>query len=171
MNTYEIRTTKTDRTARVEVVGPEDRRAFRATVRFATLEGMTGPRRAQVSWPSIGAVKPELAEAVGNALRTAARLAEASDRQPLGLAPKYTGSVETKVRVDTPEAAELCAEHEARAATREVREEARAGVFFLYHGATWDWDLGEPVYNLGLGARVLYRVPESKMTPTTEVTA
>lgn len=163
MTKYTTEVLKGERQARVRITGPGVK-ITAATVHYADLDALGGPERATVGWTSIGHQEPELAEAVGDALRMAARLAKASDQQPLGFSPRHTGGVETKVRVDTPEAAELCAEHEAKAANAHTREEGRRGVFFLYHGAKYDWNLGEPVYNLGLGARVLYRVPESKIS-------
>lgn len=153
---YTIDTVTGQRQTRVKVNGP-DGREFTATAYHATIDGFY-PERAKVGWPSIGPVEAELAEAVAAAIERASQIAVRSNKQPIGMAPKYGRGPSEKLRVDTDEARELAKLHKAHGA-----------LFWAYSSsAEWDWDLGEPVYSLGLGARVLYRVPESAITPVTD---
>jgi hypothetical protein len=163
---YTIDTKTSARGARVQVLNPDGSVAISARVHYADLEADGGPRRASVSWGPASHVDPELAEAMAAALERAMGAAKRSDERPLGFAPKHSdGTVHHHWRVDTEEARALAAEHEAKGRDAATREEGRVGLYWLYTGtAKYDWELGEPVYGLGLGGRVLHRVPESKMT-------
>lgn len=167
---YTVEQTQSDRQTQIHVTDANGARAFTATVHYAKLNDVFGaPQRAAVNWQAIGPANPKLADVAGRVIQLAANLAKESDKRPLDFNPKYIYGPEQKVIVDSPEFHEQVEKrrNSQRAAMRWDAENA----WVYSNSARYDWDLGEAVYGIGIGASVLYDVPESLISPKPETTA
>lgn len=162
MSTYTLEVSKGPKITNVWVL-EDGTRTKSVRVAPARLR-VDGAQRAAVSWSSLSVVNPKLAESYAKAIERAAALAKESDKRPEGFAPLYA-YLGLAVKVE----ADLTPEQQEEFSRCHPNDQERG--LFLYSGAEYDWDLNEPVYNLGCGARVFYRVPESKIRVREEVTA
>jgi hypothetical protein len=141
-----------------------DEALFTARVRFAVLPAFDGramPARAAISWTAVKLSDDvELAEASAAAIERAVGIAERSNQQPLGFDRLIAKLNRDDAQHSPPHVeVELTDDELAELHPASAREP-----LFLYSGASYDWNLHEPVWGLGRGTSVVHRVAQSRIS-------